>query len=160
MIDREDELYEDVCASIIKWCDARIAEMSFGINLTYIDWDAHSEASLAELPSNDLLGPAGIGMTEEGTFHDVVFSIGISVMNDQNLFRIRKMVSKVFGALKPGKQIPIYRRATAVNTDTPPVSWLVLESPTIITPVSRAETRVLQFVMTRGRLNPLTAHVG
>lgn len=151
---RYDELYYDVCLSLIRYANEKIAAAGVP-DLQFIDWDAH--ANIFELPKGqvDLLGPAGVGMTDEGDFIEAVLSIGVSTINDRGLFRIRKLVSSVYADLRPEQQIPIYRAATTSQPGQPQrVGFLVMTSPCIISPMSRAETRSLQFVQARGLLDP------
>lgn len=157
-MNRAAELYTDVASSLQKWCLDKIATMQTSHpGLQDIDWDAHSE--LHELPSCDLLGTAGLGMVREQAFFEIAFSIGMSTFGDTNLFRIREMASTVFGDLQPLAKVPIYRSANYVSGD-PPLGWMIVQSPVMITPISRAETRVLQFLNARATLDPLLQHVG
>lgn len=158
---RYDELYSDVCASIIKYALDKIEAVAADYpELQYLDWDAHAEAR--ELPDKDLLGPAGVGFVEEEVgLWDVTFSIGISTRNDRTLFRLRRLVGSVYADLRPEQKVAVYRLAAAQPNVTPtPLGWIVCQSPCIITPVTRAETRAFQFVQLRGLLNPQIPFVG
>ncbi len=156
---RHAELVIDIKSSIIKWSLAKIAELralhSDFNTLQFLDWDAHS--SIPELPDTDLLGPAGIGITEDNGIYEIMMSIGFSSTKDPNLFRITRMASSVFADFLSEKQIPIFRSATAVSGQTPTtVGFIVFTSGTQLVPMSRAENRALQFVQARGFLDPAT----
>lgn len=159
-MDRYDELYTDLCSSLTRWAAQKVTALQGEFpGLQFVDWDAHSE--LHELPSGDLLGPAGVAMTDQGKFFEATVSVGLSTMNDPNLFRIRALASKVFADFRPERKLPVYRSETAVVDETPvALGWLVFQPPTIITPMSRAETRILQFVNAQGMLSPRLPHVG
>jgi hypothetical protein len=133
----EDALYNNVVLSLIKWInDFRIANMP---SATYFDWDSHAQPEL--LPDGDLIGPAGCGLTDESqTQISVVASIGISTSGDTNLFRLRQLISMIRGQLKWGTTIPVY------DADSQQVvSWMVIRTPTAITPISKAQIRSIQF---------------
>lgn len=155
MTARYDELYYDLCASIVLYAKNKIATLLVEFpDLVFIDWDEHAE--IHELPDRkDLMGPAGVGLVNDGEFFDVTFSVGVSTVNDPGNFRIRALVSKIFGDLQPQQQLQIYRAATTTANVAPtPVGWLQMQPPTIATPMSRAETRKWQFVQARGLLDP------
>lgn len=143
----EDTLYENVVASLIRWIqDHREAHQP---GAEYVDWDAH--ASITELPVTPMvMGPAGCGLTEETPGeYEVVCSFGVATYQDENLFMLRKAISRLFGQLKIGAKIPIY------DADTGQViSWMIVSSPRSVTPVTKAEVRSLQFVNLTGRLDP------
>jgi hypothetical protein len=138
------EIYGCVCSSLIKFInDFR------GTNdpsATYFDWDAH--ASISELPIGDVMGPAGIGLANEGQKTQVVFSFGLSTSDDTNLFRLRSMMSKLYGKLQPGMTVPVYDTAGVRR------SWLVVKDPVTIAPVSKSEIRSIQFISVLALLDP------
>lgn len=143
----EEALYENVVLSLIKWIeDFRSASYP---TATYVDWDAH--ASINELPTVPIcMGPAGCGLSEETPGeYEVVFSFGVGTYQDENLFRLRKAISQLFGKMRIGARIPIYDATTAEV-----VSWMVVTSPRAITPVTKAEVRSLQYVNLTARVDP------
>jgi hypothetical protein len=154
MTARYDELYTDLCASIVKYCVDKINVLDATYpELQFLDWDAHGE--MRELPDKDLLGPAGVGMVQEDNTFEVTFSIGVSTRNDRSLNRLRRLVSNIYADLRPQQKLHMYRLATAVaGTPPTPLGWLVCQSPCLITPITRAETRAFQFVQLRGLLDP------
>lgn len=157
MTPRYDEIYYDVCLSVVRYCKQKIAALSdLYPDLQYLDFDGHSE--IHELPDGkDCLGPAGIGLTQEEKMFEAVLSVGVSTINDPGLFRIRGLISNVFGDLQAEKKLPLYRAATTVaNTPPEPIGFFVFQSPAIVVPMSRAETRLLQFVQARALLDPMT----
>lgn len=145
---RYDEIYDDVVASLQKYC----VDKATALGVEYLDWDMVSEVH--ELPDTDLLGPAGIGMTESSSgIFELVFGIGIASVNDPNLSRLRRAASQVFADFRIGKTIPIYRNETAQ-----PIGWAVIEAGTSVTPISKSGSRPRQFVQAIALLDPSAPH--
>lgn len=143
-----DDIYADITSSIIKFIeDWRKANAP---DAAYFDWDSHAQEG--ELPKSPdiLLGPAGIGVTEEETdMYEVVFAICVSSYNDKNLFQLRKLISKLFGALQVGQTMNVVDATTGQVKGT-----LVIKTPRAVTPVTKAEIRSLQFIELTAALNP------
>jgi hypothetical protein len=149
---RYEEIYDDAVASFQKYCVDKVAALlSVSPGLQYLDWDSVSEVH--ELPDTDLLGPSGLGITEESSdMFQLVVGIGVCTVNDTNLMRLRKMASNVFADFRPTKTIPIYRRETASL-----VSWAVVEGGTSISPIVRSGSRPRQFINFSARLDPMAS---
>lgn len=144
-----EHLYWHVVQSIKKLCVELAAEFQAdGVSApVLIDWDEH--ADIHELPTGDLIGPAGCGVTNDGSMMEVVMAIGVSTMDDKGLFKLRKMISRIYDRLSPEQKVTIYNAETAL-----PVSWMVMASDTTVTPMTKAETRPYQFVEARGLIDP------
>lgn len=142
-------LYWHIVQSIKKLCVDLAAEFQTDGVATpvLIDWDEH--ADIHELPNGDLIGPAGCGITTDGSMTEVVFAIGVSTMDDKGLFKLRKMIARIYDRLAPENQIDIYDAATATR-----VTWMVMARDTSVTPMTKAETRPYQFVEARGLIDP------
>lgn len=148
MSNRYDEIYDDLCVTMQKYAVDKIAVLlGANPNLQYFDWDTVSEAN--EMPDTDLLGPAGIGMTDEGKFFHVLFSFGVAVKDDPNLFRLRKIASSVYADFRPETVLPVYRHADGL-----PVSWMQVTPPVTVSPIVRAASRPLIFVTGSAMLDP------
>lgn len=138
------DIYSCICSSIIRFGeDFRRANDP---TATYFDWDAH--ADISQIPETDVVGPAGIGLANEGKITQVVFSIGLATVADENLFRLRRMMSALYGQLQPEMTIPVYDTAGAR------ASWLVVKAPVTIAPVSKSEIRAVQFISVMALLDP------
>lgn len=138
------DLYTCVCNSLIRFGeDFRKANNP---GAAFFDWDAH--ADIAEMPEQDCMGPAGIGLADEGKIQQVVFAFGLSTVGDPNLFRLRGSISKLYGLLRPEAKIPVYDTVGTVH------SWMVVKSPLTIAPVSKAEVRSIQFITAMALLDP------
>ena len=129
-------LYSAITSSIIKFGeDFRKAQIP---EATYVDWDEHAE--LATLPTGDLCGPAGIGLTEQSTSCYVAYSYGISTVDDENLFRLRQNMAALYGVLRPQTKVTIYdATGTALH-------YMVVKTPVTIAPISKAAIRAVQFI--------------
>lgn len=138
-------LYNNIIASILRVITTfQAAQMPGSV---YFDWDAHAQADA--MPEGDLIGPAGCGMSHEEPGIHVVFSIGISTSNDQNLFRLRAAMSQLYGIFKPQTSIPIY------DTDTNEiVSFMVVRTPVAIMPTTKAQIRSVQFFNATALIDP------
>jgi hypothetical protein len=145
MMIQPTDIYSCICSSIIRFGET-FRKANALPSATYFDWDAH--AQLSELPENDVVGPAGIGLSNEGKITQVVFSIGLATVGDANLFRLRKMMSQLYGELQPEMTIPVY------DTTGTRRSWLVVKSPVTIAPVSKSEVRACQFISVMALLDP------
>lgn len=142
-----DDLYNNIVQSVVKFALQFIADHA--PEAGYVNWDAHSQVK--ELPEDDvLIGPAGVGMSHEMTDKiEVIFSIGVCTKSDPNLFKLTKLMSKLYGRLKPESRVTIYDHDTAA-----PVSWMVTATPLEVTPVSKAEMRSMQFIEVRALIDP------
>lgn len=143
------ELYNNIVQSVIKFIGDFMVDNDLTLADNYVDWDAHSQ--IHELPnSKTLVGPAGIGMMHEMDDDiQVVFSVGVCTEDDQNLFRLRSLMSKLYGALAPQTRVTLYDHATSTIA-----TWMVVAPPVSITPVTKAETRSLQFIQVRAMIDP------
>jgi hypothetical protein len=68
---------------------------------------------------------------------------------DENLFRLRSCISKIYESLRPTKQVEIFENGT-INS----IGYLVCQDGTAILPMSRALTRPWQYVQVNGLLEP------
>lgn len=150
---RQAELYDDSIVTLQRYANLKVTELALalGSNLEYFDWDTVSEAH--ELPDKDLFGPAGLAFTDDGKMFHLVFSFGVSTVNDLNLSRLRKMVSSVYADFVPDTTMPVYRHSTGVAD-----SWMQINPPVSITPITRAISRPLQFVTVNALLDPFAPY--
>ena len=140
----KEELFNNVVQSLTKWIvDFAAEKIPDG---QFLNWDAH--AIIEELPKDNILfGPAGCALTEDEEGISIIFSFGISVNEDKNLFRLTRMISSLYGRLRPKTRIPIYD-----HDSTQESSALIIRTPVEITPVAKAEIRSMQFVNASGLL--------
>lgn len=116
-----------------------------GIGLGYIDWD--EAADIQTIPSTDLIGLNGFGMTDEDRQHEVVFGVTLASYNDPNLFRVTGYADHFYRALRAGAQFPAWDTQTAEKIGT-----ISIYAGTVVSAVTRAENRVMQNIVTKGLL--------
>jgi len=150
-----ETLYLDVVMSIQKYILEAIDEFNADgwIQLGFVDWDEHAE--LHELPSGDLLGIAGCGMTNDEGLYEVIFGMAASTQNDAGLYRLRKMVSILYGRLRPGENLTLYNSETAE-----PLTYIQIKSPQSLAPITRAETRPFQALEFIAAIDPRAPYYG
>jgi hypothetical protein len=151
-----ENLYNNIVQSVVKFCeDTRLefqARPELSDVITFVDWDEH--ANINELPSGDILGPAGVGMTDEQGVYEIVMAIGCSTYQDPSLFRLRKMMSLLYGKLKPQSKLTLYDHDTAQ-----PITFMVSTSPVSVTPITKVEARPLQFIELKLLADPRAPYV-
>lgn len=139
------DIYNNIVQSVVKLSLNFIA--SDAPTAGYFDFDSHANSD--EMPAADILiGPAGVGMVHEEDGVHVVFALGVATRNDPNLFILRKLISGLYGAVRPTTRLAIYDQTTAL-----PVSWMVTTTPVAVTPMTKAELRSYQFVEVRALID-------
>jgi hypothetical protein len=141
-------IYNNIVQSIVKF--TLVQKDALALGLEYLDWDAH--ANIHELPEQDLIGPAGVGMVDEDEEFEIVFGIGASTLHDASLFKIRKIIDHLHSVMRPGMKIPYYDHATATVK-----SHMIILPGVTVAPMGRTEVRPVQFIEARALLNPFGA---
>jgi hypothetical protein len=146
------EIFPSIWGSIVKHTQGLITELNTQwplASIQFVDWEAH--ANIEELPDVDLIGPTALTFMEVSPqMYDVNFSIAVSTYKtDENLFRLRSCISKIYESLRPTKQVEIFENGT-INS----IGYLVCQDGTAILPMSRALTRPWQYVQVNGLLEP------
>lgn len=145
-----DDFYMSLVQSLKRYCVELITELGAdGIDASLIDWDEH--ADIHELPVGNLIGVAGSGVSVEDGIYEVSFGVGVSTQNDRALIKLRKIISRVFNDLSPGKQLKFYDATQNTPTE---VTWMQMINGTSVVPMTKAETRPFQMVMARALVNP------
>lgn len=132
---------DNIRGSIIKFTNGLITDIN-ALNSTsfqFVDWDTH--ANMHEIPQVDLLGPNALAWRADDTFCEITVAIGVSTINDANLFKSWGAISYIFEKLLPKKTIPFYESSTQVVR-----SYMIVVDGTTVAPMSRAEIRPYQFV--------------
>ena len=117
-----------------------------------INWDDH--ANINELPEQDVIGLAGIGLAEdEPKKYSITLGIMISTWNDPGLHRLTTAISKLFGQIAPGTRITVYTLSdNGLAADE--ASWMVTTLPRAALPITKAEVRAIQAVECQLLLDP------
>ena len=146
----ERNLYASVVQSLTRFVEeARLELMPNG---TLINWDGH--ATINELPEGDLIGLAGVGMSEDSPReYEVVFGILASTWDDENLYRLTQIVSDLRGRLVPETRLGVFTLSPD-GLQAVEKSWMVAALPLAVTPVQKAEVRAVQGVECRLLLDP------
>lgn len=147
-------IHASIWGSIVKMCNELIAEFRLenpSANIQFIDWEAH--ANIEELPdtAQDLIGPTSLVIMETSPeMFDINFAIAVSTYStDENLFRLRAYISKIFERLRPLKKFIVYDSETAGT-----IGYVVATNGTGIMPMSRSTNRPFQYVQVAGLLGP------
>lgn len=74
-------------------------------NLGVFKFDAHAEIN--SYPETDLIGPGGLTIECDDGLITASLVIGISTMDDENLFRLDALIGQMFRRVKPGSIIPL-----------------------------------------------------
>ena len=143
-------MVKDFVSSLIKFCVDQIAiavDNGLSTDLAFINLDAH--ANISELPATDLLGLTGFATEVDGGIHSVSCAFCVMTIRDVNMFRHYKILDQLYRVLQPERTIGYYDADTADY-----LGWMVLTDGTMVTPVSRSETRALQFIQVNALVNP------
>lgn len=151
------EIIPSIWGSIVKHTQGLITDLGTQwptAQIQFVDWESH--ANIEELPDVDLIGPTALTVMETSPqMYDVNFSIGVSTYkSDENLFRLRSYISRIFESLRPTKQLEIFEAGT---TDS--AGYLVFQDGTAVLPMSRAVTRPWQYVQVNGLLEPALGEI-
>lgn len=129
-------------ASLIKFCQDQIALAStsgISTDLAFINLDA--QANITELPATDLLGLAAFAVDADRGTDVVHVAFGVLMYQDTNMFRHMALVDQIFRRLTNDTPLDLYR-----STDSEKIGWMVTLVGTSVLPVTRAETRALQYL--------------
>lgn len=140
------KIYAAVTLSLTKLVEEfRQAQM---LDAAYVNWDAH--AQIGELPQQDAIGLAGVGLAEDEPGHyEVAAAVALSTWDDMNLIRLTKLVSDFFDLLPISGRVAVFNPA-----DGTPMSFMVVAGPRSVSPVGKAETRSVQALEFRLLLSP------
>jgi hypothetical protein len=108
-----------------------------------IDFDAiHEENSIVTKP--DLLGIAEFGLEEDEGNHIAQFQIGVSTIDDLNLFRMRKIISVFYERMRVNATFPLVHHETGVN-----LGLMKVMNGTSVFPLVRTHLRHYRFIQVR-----------
>ena len=147
-------IYMNTWTSIATFTNQRIQEIvANGVtpanSVLMFDWE--NSTNIEEAPAFHLVGPASLGIEEVSPgIHHVSFVIGVGSFNDEGLHTHRQMVDLIYNSVKSGTRIAVYNATTESE-----YSWLKLTDGTGVAPMTRSNTRALQFIQAEGLLDPL-----
>ncbi|RUU78135.1 hypothetical protein [Mesorhizobium sp. M7A.F.Ca.MR.362.00.0.0] len=118
-------------------------------SMQMFDWEAH--ANIEEAPALHLIGPASLAIDElSNGIYSATFVIGVGSFKDDGLFVHRKMVDFLFKSLKSGTRLSVFD-----STTEQPYSWLKIVDGTSVAPMTKANTRALQFIQAEALVDPM-----
>jgi hypothetical protein len=95
--------FTDSQASLFTFCKDFASEMKLAgvsADLQVFKFDAHVEN--VEFPETDLIGPSGLSLDIDDSLVTVRTAIGISTLDDMNIFRLDTLLGAMLRKLKPG----------------------------------------------------------
>lgn len=130
-------IIKDIHASLLRFC-ADFAEKFPGTVVVF--FDAHADEST--LPEADVVGLTGVTVSVENHLTEVKCMIGISTLDDTNLFRLTDLTAELFESLLPTKRIPVYDASTGIEK-----GWMILQDGTTLLPVTGSAARPMQYAL-------------
>lgn len=149
-----EDTYMNIWASIAAYINQQIQMIAAnGITpadtMMMFDWEAH--ANIEEAPDKHLIGPASLAVEEVSNgIYSASFVIGVGSFNDEGLFIHRSMVSYLFKSLGSGIRLPVFD-----HKNEAPYSWMKITDGTSVAPMSKANTRALQFIQAEALVDPM-----
>ncbi|KGM36131.1 hypothetical protein [Inquilinus limosus] len=131
------DLYESAQASVLNICKNFATETGGG--MAVFKFDAHAETN--SWPNNDVIGPAEFQVEVNVGILEIETLIGISTLNDTNIVRLDKLISRLFTKLQPDKMFPFLDAGNGA-----PMGMMKVKSPVVVLPVARTETRPVKFI--------------
>jgi hypothetical protein len=136
--------HADFRASVVAFCNTSIEQMKaleiLRPDATYFDFEAMSD--IASMPKRDMVGVMNLHWTNDGSFYDVGFSLGIATWEDTGLFRHHDVIDFMEPLLRTNQQIPLLNAKTGARD-----GWLVMTNGQSLMPMMKTETRPLQFML-------------
>lgn len=134
-------LWEDIRGSVFNFCNAFGDDMRTAsiADLQLFDFDSHVETNA--LPASDLIGPWQLSCDVDFKFVTVRGMIGLSVLEDTNLFRLNQASGELLQRMTPDKIMPLYGAVSGAIT-----GHLKVSEGTSLSPVAQAQQRSLKFL--------------
>lgn len=129
-------LVRDLHASILRFCSDFAAEH----NMEVVNFDSHADEST--MPKADAIGMMGLSWEVDEDFLDVSVLIGISTLDDTNLFRLIEKISYLYELLLPAKKISVYDADSGEE-----IGLFVVKNGTRALPVGGSTSRPVQHIM-------------
>ncbi|HYG34262.1 MAG TPA: hypothetical protein VEC99_05735 [Clostridia bacterium] len=129
-------IIKDIHASLLKFCSDYASNHE---GMTVVNFDAHADDTT--LPANDVIGLAGLSVTAADRFLSIKALIGISTLNDTNLFRLAEKIAELFERLMPESRIDVVDAATGEVK-----GWMIAMDGTTMLASEGTKARPLQHV--------------
>lgn len=129
--------------------EAKTANLSADIQ--YLEIDARKELDDGSLPPTDVMGITQFALAQQDqSLWMVHFMVGISTVNDTNLFRLRDLANLVFNRMQGGNTMDLYDSASGTKA-----TWIYILPETASLPTHRVETRPFRFIQVQALIDPL-----
>lgn len=140
----KSDIYLNIYGSVVKYIKEQIdliKTYGYSDSLDFKDIDGHAEDAV--LPNIDLVMLKDFSGILD--VHDNIWTmlIGVSTVEDENMFRHRQILNELLKALMPLCIINLYDHETL----EPLKGSLVLTSDTTVNPFSKYNTRAVQFIL-------------
>ena len=130
-------ILRDIHASLLRFC-ADFSERYPGMAVE--NFDAHADEST--IPKSDIVGLSGLSIALDDSFVSTKLMIGISTLDDMNLFRLMDRMDVLLDRLKPTQRLPVYDADTGIEK-----GWMIVENGTTLMPVGGSKARPLQYIL-------------
>ncbi len=130
-------IYDDLHTSLLRFCQTFAESQDQEMEFRNFD----SSWSEDELPPLDVVGTLGLSFEFNDHLIDGSLQIGVTTLQDKNLFRLTSIVSKLLESLRPTNKLTIYSAETGAK-----IGLLVIRNGTRVMPVAGSKTRPVQFI--------------
>lgn len=137
-------IYLDAYNSIVNYIQSAVEELrleGYSDNLEFKDIDGHAEDAV--IPNNDFIFLKDFSGNVEAHFRYWVFAVGVSTVEDENLFRHRRIINYLLDRLVPLTSIDLYDSETLKHDK----GCLIVRDDVIVSPFSKYNTRAVQFLL-------------
>lgn len=137
-------IYLDAYNSVVRYlqdCREELIEKGVVTELEFRDLDGHSEDHIIE--NKDYLFIKDFSGEIEDHFHEWMFNIGISTVEDENLFRHHKILNFMLQKVLPQTVIPLYSTETGKQKGLS----LITRGSVLVQPMAKYNTRAIQYLL-------------
>lgn len=135
-------VYLNSLHSMFAFCKTFSQDMisgGYSSNLEVFNFDAH--ADLTSLPTNDLVGLAEFGLVVQEKNFSIQTMVGISTLDDENLFRLERLVDQLVYRIQPETFVKYYDVTSGLV-----VGNLKVMPGLEVFPIVKTDIRPLKFV--------------
>lgn len=137
-------IYLDAYNSVVNYLQSAVEDMrlnGYSDTLEFKNIDGHAEDAV--LPNVDFVFIKDFSGNIEEHFRYWVFAVGVSTVEDENMFRHRKILSYLLDRLVPLTTIDLYDSETLKHDK----GCLVIRDDVTVSPFSKYNTRAVQFLL-------------
>jgi hypothetical protein len=127
----------NIRSSLLRFCSDFAAARE---GMQALDFDAIDQDS--QVPAVDVIGISGLSVDLDDKMASCRVQIGISTVNDTNLFRLYQYAAALLEAFVPAQWLPLYDADTGQQ-----IGRLIVENGTRLLPVGDASSRPVQYLM-------------